>query len=260
MLFIFVSCISSKESKPGSKSSSNSTTSSLTGVFSSTCAVFATGCLLTTPFCVEIVFGFDATCLATGLTVFAVGATFTGLFLVSTALLTVLTPCTVWFAIVPSGAFVALTTGLCGGAACGSIFSGTAVGAFFTTGLPECFAFLTADGITIGLVIFPACPIFLSLISFFIVPSILVEATPLTLCIPPDTDISCWYLSQFASKTAFTFIGKQLTIIFNCSSVYWIAILLKLSEYLAVFLPSFLKCANMFWISTSLTSFSLSAL
>ena len=50
-------------------------------------------------------------------------------------------------------------------------------------------------------------------------------------------DVSCWYLGLLASNTAFTFIGKNFIINFNCLSVYCEAILSKLSTYLSSFLP-----------------------
>ena len=49
--------------------------------------------------------------------------------------------------------------------------------------------------------------------------------------------INCWYLGDFSSNTALTFKGKNLQIIFNCTSLYCEAILLKLSKYLSSFFP-----------------------
>ena len=53
-------------------------------------------------------------------------------------------------------------------------------------------------------------------------------------------DIICWYFGDFSSSTALTFNGKNCAINLNCASVYWVAILLKLSIYFSSFLPNFL--------------------
>ena len=122
--------ISSISSNPGSKASSNSVFSSTIGLVTCTLSTFAVVCLLTCAGCCMLV-GFAVT----------VGLAVT---------------CGVLFTATPSCVLVVLTTGLCAGGVCGSTFSGTAVGAFLTIGLAVCLAFLTAEGITIGLVIFPA--------------------------------------------------------------------------------------------------------
>ena len=49
------------------------------------------------------------------------------------------------------------------------------------------------------------------------------------------------YFSDEDANIVFTLIGKQLAIIFNCSSEYCSAILSKLATYLSVSLPNFLK-------------------
>ena len=103
------------------------------------------------------------------------------------------------------------------------------------------FDVLTDDGIITG----PDIG-FLSLVSnksiFIPVKFLSVSAWVVLLIFwtTPFTLMTSWYFGDSCSKTAFTFIGRQLIMIFNCSSLYCVAMFAKssanFSGCLAIFL------------------------
>ena len=92
-----------------------------------------------------------------------------------------------------------------------------------------------ADGITTGSLGFL---ILLFFNSISLVPSFSSLFSTLTwLEILFVYEFICWYFGDFTSRTARTFDGKHLLITFNCASLYWLAMLSKLSTYFASSFP-----------------------